>query len=139
MATNKRVEFQVHLSDAKTEATTWSMADTDCIVTELDSKTDGITSNEQMGFKKEFSIRMIEFGAWWQAIIIQKLKKTIQQRVIHFGYPKMHLESHISESIRRMGFGDNFTTDISERLHIGNVKEKYRYTNKVNYIWQMLQ
>jgi len=38
-----------------------------------------------------------------------------------------------------MGSGDNFTTDISERLHIGNVKEAYRSTNQVNYIQQMLQ
>ena len=51
----------------------------------------------------------------------------------------MHLVSHISESIRRMGSGDNFTTDISERLHISNVKEAYRSTNKVNYIRQMLK
>src|SRR5258705_13475975 len=59
--------------------------------------------------------------------------------MIHFGYPKMHLVSHISEAIRRMGSGDNFTTDISERLHISNVKEAYRSTNKVNYIPQMLK
>jgi hypothetical protein len=38
-----------------------------------------------------------------------------------------------------MGSGDNFTTDISERLHIGNLKEAYRSTNKVNYIQQMLK
>ena len=36
-----------------------------------------------------------------------------------------------------MGSGDNFTSDISERLHIGNVKEVYRSTNKVNHIQQM--
>jgi len=38
-----------------------------------------------------------------------------------------------------MGSGDNFTTDISEQIHIGNVKEAYRSTNKVNYIRQMLK
>jgi hypothetical protein len=38
-----------------------------------------------------------------------------------------------------MGSGDNFTTDISERLHIASVKEAYRSTNKVNYIRQMLK
>ena len=38
-----------------------------------------------------------------------------------------------------MGSGDNFTTDISERIHIANVKEAYRSTNKVNYIRQMLK
>jgi len=38
-----------------------------------------------------------------------------------------------------MGSGDNFTTDISEWLPIGNVKEAYQSTNKVNYIQQMLK
>ena len=38
-----------------------------------------------------------------------------------------------------MSSGDNFTTDIAERLHFGNVKEVYRSTNKVNYIQQMLK
>jgi hypothetical protein len=51
----------------------------------------------------------------------------------------MHLVSHISESIRRTGSCDNFSTDICERLHIGNGKEAYRSTNKVNYIRQMLK
>ena len=49
----------------------------------------------------------------------------------------MHLVSHISESIRRMGSGNNFTTDNSERLHIVNMTEAYWSPNKVNYIWQM--
>src|SRR5882757_2049747 len=38
-----------------------------------------------------------------------------------------------------MGSGDNFITDISERLHIANVKEAYQSSNKVNYIRQMLK
>jgi len=125
MTADKRVEFQVHLSHAETEATTLSLADIDHNVSQLERGIYGITSNEQMRFKQELSIRLIKFEAWWQAIGVQELQKTIEQRVIHFGYPKMHLVSHISESIRRMGSGDNFTTDISERLHIGNVKEAY--------------
>jgi hypothetical protein len=36
-----------------------------------------------------------------------------------------------------MGSGDNFITHISEKLHIANVKEAYRFSNKVNYIQQM--
>jgi len=35
--------------------------------------------------------------------------------------------------------GDNFTTEISEKLHIGNIKEVYRSTNRVNYIKQRLK
>jgi hypothetical protein len=92
-----------------------------------------------MRFKKEFSISLIEFEAWWQAIGVQELRKTIEQRVIVFEYPKMHLVSPISQSIRRMGSGDNFTNDISEQLHIGNEKEVYRSSNKVNYIRQILK
>jgi len=38
-----------------------------------------------------------------------------------------------------MDSGNNFTTDISEWRHIGNVKEAYRPTNKVNYTQQMLK
>ena len=38
-----------------------------------------------------------------------------------------------------MGSGDNSTTDISERLHIANLNEAYRSTNKVDFIQQMLK
>jgi len=139
MTADKRLQFQIHLSDAATEATTWSLADTERVTNQLEREIYVITSNEQKRFKTEFSIRMTEFKAWWETIGIQVLRKTIEQRVLHFRYPKMHLVSHISESIRRMGSGDNFTTDISERLHIANVKEAYRSSNKVNYIRQMLK
>ena len=100
MTTDKCVQFQVCLSDAQTEATTWSMADTDHIVSQVEREINGITSNKQMLFKKEFSICLVQFEAWWQAMGIQELRKTIVQRVIHFGYPQMHLVSHISESIQ---------------------------------------
>jgi hypothetical protein len=82
----------------------------------------GITLNERKWCKMAFSICLIPFEAWWETIGIQALRKTIQQRVIHFGYPKIHLVSH-----------------ISEWLHITNVKEAYRSSNKVNYIRQMLK
>ena len=51
----------------------------------------------------------------------------------------MHSVSHISWSIWRLASGDNFTTTISERLHIGNVKDVYRCTHNVNYIQQMFK
>jgi len=38
-----------------------------------------------------------------------------------------------------MDSSDNFTTDISEWLHIAKVKEAYLSTNKVNYIRHMLK
>jgi len=93
MTADKRVEFQVRLFDAETEATTLSIADTDRIANQLDRVIYGVTSNEQMRFKKEFSIRLIEFEAWWQAIGVQQLRETIEQRVIYLGYSKMHLVS----------------------------------------------
>ena len=139
MTPDKCVECQVSPSDAETGATTRIMTDMDRIVSQLERGINGSTSNEQMRFKKELSIRLIEFEAWWQAIGIQEHWKTIEQQIIHFGYPKIHRMSHISESIRRMGSGDFFTTNISERLYIGNVKVAYRSTNKVYCIEQMLK
>ena len=38
-----------------------------------------------------------------------------------------------------MGSGDDFTSDISERLHITNVKEALRSSNEVNFIRRMLK
>jgi len=139
MTPNKNVEFQVHLSDGKTEATTWSIADTDRIWSPLEREINGITLNEQMRFRNELSIRLIKVEARWQVICIQELQKTIEQRVIQFGYPKMYLVSYLSESIWQIGSGDNFTTDISEWLHISNIKVAYRSTNKANDIKQMLK
>ena len=38
-----------------------------------------------------------------------------------------------------MGSGNNFTTDISELLHISNVKDGYRSSNTVNYTQHILK
>jgi hypothetical protein len=38
-----------------------------------------------------------------------------------------------------MGSGNNVTTHITERQHIGNVKEAYWTPNKVNYIQQIIK
>jgi len=46
---------------------------------------------------------------------------------------------HISQSILSLSFTDNFTTDISEWLHIANVNEAYPWSNNVNHIGEMLQ
>ena len=51
----------------------------------------------------------------------------------------MLLVSHISESIWRMGSGDDITTDIPEWLQMSNVKQPYPSTNQVNYIQQILK
>jgi len=135
MTADECVDFQVAVFNAETEATTWSIADTDRIVNQQQREMYGITLNEQIGFSREFSISLVEFEAWWQAIAVHKLWKTIQQHVIHFRNPKTHHVRYISEWIWQMGSGDNFTNDIFEPLHISKVKEAYQSTNKVNYIW----
>jgi len=60
----------------------------------------GITLNDRMRLKKELSIRMIDFEAWWQAIGVQEFQTTIEHCVIQSECPMMHLMSHISESIQ---------------------------------------
>jgi len=95
MTANKRLQFQIRLSDAETEATTWSLADTERVTNKLEREIYGITSNQQKRFMTEFSIRLIEVESWWETIAIQVLRKCIEQREIHFRYPKMHLVSNI--------------------------------------------
>ena len=137
MNADKRLQFQNSLSDAEAEATTWSLADTERLTMQLEREIHGITSKKQRRFKKEYSIHLIEFEAWWETIDIQAPRKTIEQRIIHFGYPKLHLVSHISESIPQMGSGNNYTTDISEWLNIPNMKEAYQSSYEIYYIPQM--
>jgi len=139
MTANERVEFQVRLSNAETTATTLNIADAVRNENQVEREIDGITSDEQKQLRKELSIRLIEFEVWWKAIGVQELRKIIEQCVVHFGYPKMHLVSHFSESIWLMGSGDNSTPDISERLHIWNVRKVCWSTTTVNYIRQMLK
>jgi len=66
---------------------------------------------------------LLEFEVPLEAILIHDLWNTIQQAVLHSQYPIIHLLSNISVSILSMSSGDNLTTNISELLHIGNVKE----------------
>ena len=82
MTANKRLQCQIPLSDAETEATTWSLADTEWVTNQLEREIHDITLNGQKQFKTEFSIRLIEFEAWWETIGIQALRKSIEQQVI---------------------------------------------------------
>lgn len=123
MTADKHVEFAVRLGNAESKATTWSIADPDHVVHQLERAIYRITSIEQMQFQKELCIRLLEVEAWWQVIGVQELWKTLEQCVMHFTHSTMHAVSHISESVRQMCSGYNFTTAISEWLHIGSVKE----------------
>jgi hypothetical protein len=100
MIADKSVRLQVCLFDAKIEATTWSIADTDHIANHLETEIDSITSKAPSQFTKEFCIGLVKFAAWSQAIGIQELQQTIEQHVIHFGYSKLHLVSHLSEPLK---------------------------------------
>jgi len=63
MTTDNWVVFQIHQSNAETEATTCSITDMDCVANEHEREIESITSKAQMQFKQEFSIRLIEFEA----------------------------------------------------------------------------
>src|SRR5437588_7737768 len=74
----------------------------------------------------------------WAQARINREYQGLRAEVYHFQFSKMHLLSHISESIRQMGSPDNFSMDVSELLHVEMVKEAYRSTNSVNFEEQML-
>jgi len=139
MTADKGLQFQICLSDADTEAVTWSLSDTERITNQVQREISSITWNGQKKLKVEFSIHWIKFEAWWETIGIQAIRKTIAQCILYFRYPNIPLVSHISESIQPMGYSDNITTEISEWLHIANMNESYRSSNKVNYIRQVLK
>jgi hypothetical protein len=78
MPADKPLQFQIRLSHDTTEATTWSLADTERVTNQPEREIHGITSNEQKRFKTAFSIRLIMFEAWWETIGIQALRKSIE-------------------------------------------------------------
>jgi len=59
MTADKRLHFLNSLSDDETKAMTWRLADLEHVSNQLERDICGITSNEQMRFKKEFSLRLI--------------------------------------------------------------------------------
>jgi hypothetical protein len=65
MNADEHVEFQVCLSDTETEAATRTMTETDRVAKLVEKEIYGITFNEQMRFKKKWSIHLIQFQAWW--------------------------------------------------------------------------
>ena len=50
MTADKRLQFQIRLSNAETEVTTWSLADTECVTNQREREIYGITSKEQIRF-----------------------------------------------------------------------------------------
>jgi hypothetical protein len=77
MTVDNQVVFLISLSDVETAGTTWSIVDTGRIPNQPQRDIYCITSKDQMRFKKELSICLVEFKIWWQAVGIQVLGKTI--------------------------------------------------------------
>jgi len=77
MTTNKHVEYQVSLSSAETEVTTWSIANTDHVLIQMKREIDTITLNGLMLVRKAFSINLFQFEDCWWEIFVQKLWNTI--------------------------------------------------------------
>jgi hypothetical protein len=119
------VDFQICLSNAETEATTWSNTEIDHVMSQQQRVIYDIILNEQMQRKKNLPIWLVKLQAWWQAIGSQELRKPIIPSVIHFGYSMFHLASHVSHFIWRIGSGEIFTLDVSDLLHISDVKQRY--------------
>jgi hypothetical protein len=61
----------------------------------------------------------------WSESCIEAERVKLRKKIFLFKFPKMHLLSHIAESISYIGSLDNFLTDVSELLHIEIVKEAY--------------
>jgi len=74
----------------------------------------------------------------WSRARMQAVKEKLWTAIYHFHFPKMHMLGYVSNTIRQMGSPDNFSTDISELLHIENVKEAYCASNRVQYEKQIL-
>jgi hypothetical protein len=64
MTTIKCVKYQICLSDVKAEATTWRIADADCIVNIMERDNSAIMVNQQNQCKNALFIHLIEFEAW---------------------------------------------------------------------------
>ena len=68
-----------------------------------------------------------EEGGSRQQMMMEKEK--LETAIYRFEFPKIQMLSHVTNSIRAMGYADNRSTDISELLHIENVKEAYGASN----------
>jgi len=139
MVPNKHVEYQIHLSNAETEATSWSITDMHYITEYLVRERSSITSNIPKQFKNEWSIFSIQIEASRKCIIIYMLWEAVYPQAIYFSYPMTHLVNNISDSIMWMGTGDNCIPDISKQLYISNVKEVYWSSNIVNSLLHILK
>jgi len=139
MTPDKQVQFQIDLSIVETEAETLGLVDMEHVTDQLSREIYNITWNMQKWFNKELSVRLVMFDAWWETVNFRELQNIKKYCIMHFGYPKMHLVSHILESIQWMEAGQNVTTDISEQHHVANIQRTYWSSKKVNYVSQTVE
>ena len=98
----------------------------------------GVDSAVQAAFRQAMCEKRRQYDQDWEVRKGPALRKRLESECFHFGKPKMRLLSHYREFNIRMGASDNFSTDISELLHISNVKDSYRACNRVNFMRQVL-
>jgi hypothetical protein len=70
MIANNLVEFQVHPSDADSEAISLCITDTYHVTNQQPKEIYCIASNKQICFRKELSIPLFEFEAWSKTICV---------------------------------------------------------------------
>ena len=81
----------------------------------------GIDGAAQSTFRLATNRKQQQYDLDWESRKGPALQRRLESECFHFGKPKMHLVSHYREFITQMGTTNNFTTDISELLHISNV------------------
>jgi hypothetical protein len=133
-----RQEFEERLLQAEHTALQQSVKELAEFSRRLELEVYGVDNACQRAFQQAMTVQRLKYDEEWEARKGPSLRKQLETEYFHFGLPKMHLLSHYREFIVQMGSPDNYTTDISELLHITNVKEGYRASNRVDFVRQIL-
>lgn len=131
-------EYEERLSVLEQQATNVTGDRHEQIYHRVEVEVFGVDAPAQAAFRQAMGEKRRQYDQVWESTKGPALQKRLESEYFHFGKPKMHLLSHYREFISRMGAPDNFSTDISELLHISNVKEAYRASNRVSFMRQVL-
>lgn len=69
---------------------------------------------------------------------IERARRVLELKVNSFSFINMHLPTHVGDCVPYMRSADNFRIDISELLHVDNVKKGYQASSRVDYERRML-
>jgi hypothetical protein len=105
----------------------------------LEIKFHGAIQAAQAAFRHAITEKRPNYDQKWDSRKVPNVQKQLLLQFYHYGKPKMHLLSHYRDFISWMGAPDNFSTEISEILHISNIKEVYRASNGDNFMLQLLE